>query len=228
MPPPQAAHQAFRRWSVTKPLERAAAMKAAAAVLRDHAEELAMIDAANCGNPVKEMTSDVINGTRAIDFYAGLVTEIKGDTVPMGEGRRQHHRARTARSVRADRRVQSPADVHPRPKFAAPLAAGNTVIMKPPPQAPLSAYRMMELIDGILPPGVLNVVTGGAACGEALTAHPLIPVVTLIGSVPTGRAIAKSAADRLKRTLFELGGKNALIVYPDADIERAVAARCAA
>jgi betaine-aldehyde dehydrogenase len=94
--------------------------------------------------------------------------------------------------------------------------------MKPPAQAPLSAYRMMELIDGILPPGVLNVVTGGKLCGEALTAHPLIPVVTLIGSVPTGRAIAKSAVGLLKHVGLELGGKNALIVYPDADLERAI------
>jgi betaine-aldehyde dehydrogenase len=107
-------------------------------------------------------------------------------------------------------------------KFGAPLAAGNTVIMKPPPQAPLSAFRMMELIGDILPPGVLNVVTGGRECGEALTAHPLIPMVTLIGSVPTGRAIAAGAGTSLKRTLFELGGKNALIVYPDADVKRAV------
>ena len=81
----------------------------------------------------------------------------------------------------------------------------------------------MELIDGILPPGVLNIVTGGKMCGEALTAHPLVPAVTLIGSVPTGRAIAKGAAERLKHVGLELGGKNALIVYPDADLKRAIA-----
>jgi betaine-aldehyde dehydrogenase len=216
------AHQAFRRWSGTKPLERAAALKGVAAVLRGHADELAMIDAANCGNPVKEMTSDVINGAKAIDFYAGLATEIKGSTVPMGDGV-VNITVREPFGVCARIVAYNHPLMFTAAKFAAPLAAGNTVIMKPPPQAPLSAYRMMELIDGILPAGVLNIVTGGKTRGEALTAHPLIPVVTLIGSVPTGRAIAKCAAERLKRTLFELGGKNALIVYPDADVDRAVA-----
>jgi len=107
-------------------------------------------------------------------------------------------------------------------KSAAPLAAGNTVIMKPPYQAPLSAYRFMELIDGIFPPGVLSIMSGGTECGSALTAHPDVPYVSLIGSVPTGRAVAKSAAERLKHVSLELGGKNPCIVYGDADIERAI------
>jgi betaine-aldehyde dehydrogenase len=80
----------------------------------------------------------------------------------------------------------------------------------------------MELADGIFPPGVLNVLSGGRECGEALAAHPDTPVVTLIGSVPTGRAVAASASSRLKHIVLELGGKNALIVFPDADIERAI------
>jgi betaine-aldehyde dehydrogenase len=217
-----AAHQAFRRWSAMKPLDRAGVLKAVAAVLREHAGELAMIDAANCGNPVKEMTNDVVNGARAIDFFAGLVSEIKGHTVPMGDGV-VNITVREPYGVCARIVAYNHPLMFAAAKFAAPLAAGNTVIIKPPPQAPLSAYRMMELIDGILPPGVLNILTGDRECGEALTEHPLIPVVTLVGSVPTGRAIAKSAGARLKRTLFELGGKNALIVYPDAEVSRAIA-----
>lgn len=71
------------------------------------------------------------------------------------------------------------------------LATGNTVIMKPPYQAPLSAYRFMELVDGILPPGVLNVLTCGTPGSQALVAHPLVPRLSLIGSVPTGRAVAR-------------------------------------
>jgi betaine-aldehyde dehydrogenase len=81
----------------------------------------------------------------------------------------------------------------------------------------------MELIGDVVPPGVLNVVTGGAQCGAALVAHPLIPRIALIGSVPTGRAIARAAAERLKHVTLELGGKNACIVYPDADVDKAVA-----
>jgi betaine-aldehyde dehydrogenase len=102
------------------------------------------------------------------------------------------------------------------------LGAGCTMVAKAAYQAPLSAYRLMELIDGILPPGVVNVVSGGVECGQAMVAHPLIPKMSLVGSPATGRAIAKGAADRLKHVELELGGKNALIVYPDADVKKAI------
>ena len=216
-----AAHAAARAWRGTKPQERAAILKRIATVLRDNADELAFLDAANCGNPVSEMSSDARVAAAHLDFYAGLVTELKGETIPMGDGVvnmtvREPYGV-VARIVAYNHPLMFTAG-----KIGAPLAAGNTVIMKPPPQAPLSAYRLMELVDGIAPPGVFNLVTGGIACGEALSTHPLIPVVTLIGSVPTGRAVATSAAARLKHVVLELGGKNALIVYPDADVEKAI------
>jgi betaine-aldehyde dehydrogenase len=102
-------------------------------------------------------------------------------------------------------------------KSAAPLAAGNTIVMKPPEQAPLSSMRLAELIDGLLPPGVFNLVPGGKEAGAALASHPDVAKIALIGSVPTGRAVMRAASDTLKKVLFELGGKNALIAYPDAD-----------
>jgi betaine-aldehyde dehydrogenase len=218
----KAAHAAARAWRATKPLERAVMLKKIAQVLRENAVELAMLDAANCGNPVKEMSSDAVAAAMQLDFFAGVITELKGDTIPMGDGvvnmTVQEPYGVVARIVAYNHPLMFTGG-----KMAAPLAAGNTVIMKPPPQAPLSSYRMMELIDGILPPGVLNIVTGGRESGEALTKHPLIPCVTLIGSVPTGVAIAKGAAERLKHVVLELGGKNALIIYPDADIDAAIA-----
>jgi len=216
----QAAQAAFAEWSRTRPAERAALMRKVATVLRGHATELALLDAANCGNPVAEMTRDALAAAAQFDFFAGLVTEIKGDTIPMGEGV-------VNLSVREPYGVVGRIVAYNHPlmftaaKSAAPLAAGNTVVMKPPVQAPLSAYRWMELIDGILPPGVLNVVSGGTECGAALSAHPDVPFVSLIGSVATGRAVARAGADRLKRITLELGGKNACIIYPDADLERA-------
>ena len=148
----QAAKKAFDGWRNTPPLERARVLKRIAAVLRENADELAMIDAADCGNPVR-----------------------------------------------------------------APLATGNVVIMKPPEQAPLSSLRLAELIGGLLPPGVFNIVPGGREAGSALTTHPGVAMIALIGSVPTGRAVMKAAADTLKPVMLELGGKNALIAYPDAD-----------
>jgi len=102
------------------------------------------------------------------------------------------------------------------------LASGNTVVVKSPDQAPLSIIRLAELIGDIFPPGVVNFLCGGRDCGEALTRHPLVRKVTLIGGVPTGKAVMRSAADGLKPVLLELGGKNALIGYPDADIEKLV------
>ena len=217
----QAAHIAFRDWRRSKPLERAALMKKVAAVLRDNAFELAMLDAANCGNPIREMQRDALIAAAQIDYTAGLATEITGETLPMGDGVLNY-------SVREPCGVCGRIVAYNHPimftaaKMAPPLVAGNTVIMKPPHQAPLSALRMMELIDGILPAGVLNIVSGGAACGQALVTHPLVPRISLIGSVPTGRAIARAAADRLKHVTLELGGKNACILYPDADLAKAV------
>jgi betaine-aldehyde dehydrogenase len=219
----QAAHQAFKDWRRTKPLERAALMRKVAAVLRDHADELAMLDAANCGNPVREMRSDAGIAAAWIEFCAGLATEVKGETIPMGDGV-------VNLSVREPYGVCGRIVAYNHPlmftagKMGPALATGNTVIMKPPYQAPLSAYRLMELIGGILPPGVVNIVTAGREGSEALVVHPLVPRISLIGSVPTGRAIMKAGADLLKHVTLELGGKNACIVYPDADLERAARA----
>lgn len=216
----QAAHRAFQSWRKVKPLERAAIMKKFAAVLRESAEELAMLDSANCGNPIREMKSDALIAAAMIDYCAGLVTEIKGETIPMGEGVvnltvREPYGV-VARIVAYNHPIMFTAG-----KVGPALATGNTVIMKPPYQAPLSAYRMMELAEGIFPPGVLSIITAGREGSEALVTHPLVPRLSLIGSVPTGRAIARAGAERLKHISLELGGKNACIVYPDADLEKA-------
>ncbi len=217
-----AAKTAFESWQYVPALERGALLRRIADIVRQNAEELALIDAADCGNPIAEMIRDSSSAATYLDLFAGLASAIEGSTLPLGPDRLNIvHRE----PVGVVARIL--AYNHPLMflccKMASALAAGNCVIMKPPVQAPLSAYRLMELVDGILPPGVLNVVTGGIECGEALTTHPDIPFVTLVGSPATGRAIMRSAADRLKHVIFELGGKNALIVYPDADIARTIA-----
>ena len=212
----QAAKKAFDGWRNTPPLERARVLKRIAAVLRENADELAMIDAADCGNPVHEMVMDATVAAAPIEFYAGLVTEMKGASIPMGPGVVNF-------SVREPRGVVGRIIPFNHPfmfcagKAGAPLATGNVVIMKPPEQAPLSSLRLAELIGGLLPPGVFNIVPGGREAGSALTTHPGVAMIALIGSVPTGRAVMKAAADTLKPVMLELGGKNALIAYPDAD-----------
>src|SRR3984885_6728243 len=211
-----AAKKAFDGWRNTPPLERARLLKRVANVLRERAHELALIDAADCGNPVSEMVMDAAIAAAMIDFYAGFVTEMKASSIPMGPGVVNF-------SVREPRGVVGRIIPFNHPfmfcagKAAAPLAAGNTVVMKPPEQAPLSSLRLAELIDGILPPGVFNLVPGGKEAGSALASHKDVAMIALIGSVPTGRAVMKAAADTLKAVMLELGGKNALIAFPDAD-----------
>jgi betaine-aldehyde dehydrogenase len=218
-----AAKAAFKDWRRVPPLERAKMLREIANVLRKNGDELAMLDAADCGNPYAEMMRDAGAGAAQLDFYAGLVTEMKGASIPMGPDVVNF-------SVREPFGVVGRIIPFNHPfmfaagKSGAPLAAGNTVVLKPPEQAPLSALRLAELIDGILPPGVWNVVPGGREVGQVLSSHPDVAMTALIGSVPTGRAVMKAASDTLKPVLLELGGKNALIAFPDADLEAVAAA----
>jgi betaine-aldehyde dehydrogenase len=218
-----AATAGFAEWRRVPPLERARTLRAVAETLRRHGRELAMLDAADCGNPVTEMLGDVNIAAGQMDFFAGLVTEMKGASVPMGPGAVNF-------SVREPRGVVARIIPFNHPfmfcagKSAAPLAAGNAVIIKPPEQAPLSALRLAELIGGMLPPGVFNVLPGGRDVGAVLTSHPGVAMVALIGSVPTGRAVMRAASDTLKPVLLELGGKNALIAFADADPDEVAAA----
>lgn len=211
----KAACEGFAVWRAVAPLERARILREIAAKIRGHSAELAMLDAADGGNPVAEMSTDALTAARMLEFFAGLVTEMKGESIPMGPESVNF-------SVREPRGVVARIVAFNHPfmfscgKIAAPLAAGNSVIIKPPEQAPLSGLRLAELIGDLLPAGVLTVLTGGKEVGTALSASPKVAMVTLIGSVPTGRAVMRSAADTLKPVLLELGGKNALIAFNDA------------
>ncbi len=215
-----AAAEAWPRWKSTPPLDRAAALRRVAAIIRENALELALIDAADCGNPVHQMMDDANIAATQLEYFAGLVLELKGETIPTHNGS-------------LDYTVREPLGVvariipfnHPfmfaAGKIAAPLAAGNTVIVKPPEQAPLSTLRLFELIEGVFPPGVLNCLTGDRQTGATLAAHRQVAAVALIGSVAAGKAVMRTAADDLKKVLLELGGKNAMIIYPDADPDKA-------
>jgi len=218
-----AAQAGFATWRNVAPLERARILRRIAQILREHARELALIDAANCGNPVAEMTSDAMVAAAQLEFFAGLVTEMKGASIPMGPDVVNF-------SVREPRGVVARIIPFNHPfmfaagKSAAPLAAGNSILVKPPDQAPLSSLRLAELIGELLPPGTFNVIPGGRDTGAALASHPHIAMVAIIGSVAAGRAVMRAASDTVKPVLLELGGKNALIAYPDADAEEVAAA----
>jgi betaine-aldehyde dehydrogenase len=218
-----AAKKAWRGWRGTPALERAKLLRTCASIIRRHGAELSTIDAMDGGAPISEMARDVETAAFQLDYFAGLVLEMKGYTVPLGSGR-LHFTQREPMGVV----VRIGAFNHPfmftAAKIAAPLAAGNTVIVKPAEQAPLSALRLAELLDGFLPPGVLNILNGGAECGTALCSHPDVAKIALIGSVATGKAVLRAAAETVKPVGLELGGKNALIAFPDADPEKVAAA----
>jgi len=218
----RAAHHAFAAWRRVPSAERTALLRRLAERVRACADEFAFLDALNCGNPVREMARDAIAAAAQLDYYAGLVRELKGETLPLlGEDAINY-------SVREPLGVVARIVAYNHPlmflagKLAPALAAGNTVILKPPVQAPLSAYRLAELVAEVMPPGVVGILSGDRECGEALVAHPLVRKVALIGSTATGAAVLKGAADKIMPAQLELGGKNPLIICPDADMERAI------
>jgi betaine-aldehyde dehydrogenase len=217
-----AARRGFAEWRAVLPLERAKILRRLGQLVREHAQELAMIDAANCGNPIREMISDAGVAAAQLDFFAGLVTEMKGASIPMGPDvvnfSVREPLGVVARIVPFNHPFMFAAG-----KAAAPLAAGNSIVIKPPDQAPLSALRLAELTEGLFPAGVFNVVPGDRATGAALASHPGVAMVAIIGSVAAGRAVMRAASETLKPVLLELGGKNALIAYPDADPDEVAA-----
>lgn len=215
------AKAAFPSWAATPPLERGRKLREAAAIVRDNAVELALIDAADCGNPVKAMLFDAEIAATQLEYFAGLVLELKGETIPTGDGS-LNYTVREPLGVVARIFPFNHPFMFAAGKIAAPLAAGNTVVVKPPEQASLSTIRLMELLESVFPAGVLNCVTGGRDTGAALSAHPDVAAIALIGSVPAGKAVWQAAGSTLKRTLLELGGKNAMVIFPDANFERAV------
>lgn len=213
-----AARAAFDGWRHTSARERGAIVAELARVVEEHTDELAALDAIDCGNPIRAMRGDVAGGAEMLRMFAGLAIELKGETIP-ATAEHLHMTLRepygvVGRIVPFNHPIMFAAG-----KIAAPLVAGNTVVLKPPEAAPLSALRMGELFADILPPGVLSVVVGdGPATPRALVRHPDVRRIGFIGSDRTGRAIQADAADvAVKDITLELGGKNALIAFPDAD-----------
>jgi betaine-aldehyde dehydrogenase len=218
-----AAKKGFREWARVPVRERARCLVLLAERVDAYADELALMDAVDSGNAIVGMRGDMTWTADTLRYFAGLITEIKGETSSQGP----RHVNLTRRQPYGVVAKINPFN-HPfrfcAEKAAAPLAAGNCVVIKGSEQAPLSSLRLGELCEGIFPAGVVNIVTGDGATGTALVRHPDVHRVGFVGSVPTGRAIAREAAASLKRVSFELGGKNPIIIFPDADPKKAAAA----
>ena len=211
-------------WARTDGPQRAAVLRSIARVLRDNAGELAALDAFDGGNPVTAMRSDVELAARLIEHFADLGHRLGGETLaPVGGYLGFTTRVPfgvVARIVPYNHPLMFTAS-----RLAAPLMAGNAVIVKAPDQAPLSALRLGELLTGLIPGGLVSIVSGlGPTAGAAIVQHPQIRRIAFIGSVPVGRQIQRQAADSsVKSVSLELGGKNAMIVCSDADPAEAAA-----
>lgn len=218
-----AAKKAFAEWGRTPMRERAKCLEKLARRIEEKADQLALIDAVDSGNAVTGMRGDMTWTADSLRYFAGLVTEVKGETSTMGP----RHMNLTRRQPYGVVAKINPFN-HPfrfcAEKAAAPLAAGNCVVIKGSEQAPISSIMLGELCEGIFPPGVVNILTGDGATGSAMVKHPDVRRVGFVGSVPTGRVIARDAADGLKKVTLELGGKNPIIIFPDADPKKAAAA----
>jgi betaine-aldehyde dehydrogenase len=219
----QAAAKGFEEWSKVGIKERAKCLEAWAKRVREQAKRLALIDAVDSGNAVKGMEGDMHWTADSLDYFAGLITEVKGTTSSYGP----RHMNFTRRQPYGVVAKLNPFN-HPFrfcvEKAAAPLAAGNTVVIKSSEQAPLSSFEVASLAEGIFPPGVVNVVAGDGLTGAELVKHPMVSRIGFVGSVETGRLVARGAADLLKRVTLELGGKNPIIIFPDADPKQAASA----
>lgn len=201
-----AAKEAFVSWRRESARARASMVRELAAVAREHREELAFLDALDAGLPITVMRGDVDRGALLMDLFADWAMELAGQTIP-ATAEHLHYTVREPFGVVGRIVPFNHPIMFALGKVGAPLVAGNTVVLKPAVQTPLSALRFGELAQEILPPGVLNVVTGDVA-GRAVVAHPDVRRLAFIGSDAVGRAIQRDAAAvGVKTVTLELGGR---------------------
>ena len=213
-----AAKAALPEWLDSTPAERSELLHKLADVIEENADELAALESKNVGKPLSYAKDEMPVSVDNIRFFAGAARVLEGRSA--GE----YMRGYTSMIRREPLGIVAGIAPWNYPlmmavwKFCPALAAGNVQVLKPSEQTPLTLLRFMELAEDVLPIGVLNVITGdGVPAGEALVKHPDVRLVSLTGDVETGKIIAKTAADNLKRVHLELGGKAPVIVFDDAD-----------
>ncbi|MET7991094.1 aldehyde dehydrogenase family protein [Amycolatopsis sp. NPDC005232] len=207
-------------WGRLTPRERSGLLRKVAALIREYAEELGELEAREVGKPRRDaLRFDVSFSSAGFDYFGGLADTLHGDVLDQGPiEARVHYEPYGV--VAAILPFNWPP-LHFTKKTAPALAAGNTVVIKPGEQAPLAVLRLVEIVNQVLPPGVVNAVSGLSA-GPALAGHGGVERITFTGATKTGQAVLRTAAENLTFATMELGGKNALIVLDDADLQVAV------
>jgi aminobutyraldehyde dehydrogenase len=220
-----AADKAFETWSRTTPAERSALLMKLADAVDKEAEAFATLEALNCGKPrIRVLQDEMPAVSDCFRFFAGAVRNMHGPVA--GEYMAGH-----TSMIRRDP-IGVVGSIAPWNyplmmatwKLAPALAGGNTIVIKPSEQTPLTTLKLAKIIADIFPEGVVNVVTGrGSTTGHALINHPKVAMVSLTGSINTGKKVLQAASATLKRTHLELGGKAPVIVFDDADLPSVVA-----
>ena len=218
-----AAEAAAPAWAEIGVKARADLLRELGRRLQTRSADLLEVEVADCGSTIGKLRGDVGHAVGALEQFAGLGMEMKGETIPASTNNLHL-------TIRQPFGVVGRIAPFNHPVYfaaggsAAPLMAGNTVVVKPPEQSPLSAAILSEVCRELFPPGVINIVPGlGGEAGDALVRHPAVRRIGFIGSVPTGLAIQRAAAETcVKHLSLELGGKNPMIIFPDVDIDKAV------
>lgn len=214
-----AARHAYQsEWQQWAAKERSEKLHEMAAAVREAHDSLVELETSENGKPLHESDRDVTAAANKLEYYAGAADKHHGETLP-------------DRRELFDMTVYEPYGVvgiiipwnwppmHVCDFIAPALAAGNTVVLKPAPETPLSALHLADIFDDLLPAGVVNVVTGGVEPGAALTAHPDVDLLSFTGNSKTGEKVLEAASKNITPAVLELGGKNAAIVFDDADLE---------
>lgn len=217
-----AAQHASKSWRATDPVDRGQTLHAIATEIRENLTALAELECRDQGKPLRQAHSDIESAATYFEYYAGIADKLEGKSIPLG-GTDIDFTHREPYGVSGQIIPWNfPLSITAR-GVAPALATGNTVVIKPAPTTPLSALTFAELCkDAAVPPGAVNVVTGGRTAGAAVSAHDDIDQLTFTGSVPTGQAVMEAAAQSITPVTLELGGKNPAIVMPDADLDEAV------
>lgn len=215
-----AAEKAQPAWEERSMTERARLVRETCRRLSERADEILSLEVRDTGNTIGRMKNDLAAAIGLVEYYIGVAPELKGETFPSPASILRF-------TLREPYGVVGRIAPFNHPLYfaltglAGPLMAGNAVVIKPPEQSPLSASILAEACRDVLPAGVVNIVNGpGAVTGQALVQNPRIRRLAFTGSVPTGLAIQRAAAEvGIKHLSLELGGKNPMIVFPDVDLD---------
>lgn len=217
------AARASRGWAAIPARERGAMVAELGRRVAANAAALARLDAIDTGNPLSAMEADVTKGARLLGDAAGLALQVTGTVYPLPG---LHYTQREPWGVVGRMITFNHPAMFTCARLGSALVAGNAVIIKASELAPLASLAIGELTAGLLPDGVVNVVSGGPTTGNVLVTHPAVTRISFTGSTATALRIqaATAASGRIKTLSFELGGKNPIVVFPDADIDEVAAA----